>query len=154
MDRRHLQRRSAIRRIGLGALLLVLAVGLIACGGREPEDEAAPEDTEAAAPGTAEADTVEVTLDEFEIRMPDTLRAGPTVFRVTNSGEEEHNFEVERGDMEEEFEENLQPGETNTLQVDLEAGAYRIYCPVENHGEQGMAMNLMVVEEATPAGLQ
>lgn len=150
MDRRHLQSRSAVRRIGLSALLLVLAVGLVACGGREPEEET--EDTEAAAP--AEADTVEVALDEFEIRMPDTLRAGPTVFRVTNSGEEEHGFEVEGGDMEEEFEENLQPGETNTLQVDLEAGAYRIYCPVENHGEQGMAMNLMVVEEATPAGLQ
>lgn len=144
--------RSAIGRIGLGALLLVLAVGPIACGGREAGEETVLEDTKAA--DTTEADTVEVMLGEFEIRIPDVLRGGPTVFRVTNSGEEEHNFEVERGDIEEGFEENLQPGETNTLQVDLEAGAYTIYCPVENHGERGMTMNLMVVEEATPAGLQ
>lgn len=90
------------------------------------------------------ADTVSVTLTEFEIDMPTNLAAGPTVFEVTNEGTVEHNFEVEGAGLEESFITNLQPGDTRTLRVDLEAGNYRVYCPVEDHDDQGMTTDLMV----------
>jgi glucose/arabinose dehydrogenase/uncharacterized cupredoxin-like copper-binding protein len=92
------------------------------------------------------AGVVDVSLTEFSIEMPDTLPAGPTTFRITNDGTVEHNFEIEGQGIEEEFDENLQPGETRELQVDLEAGAYEVYCPVGNHRDQGMSLELAVTE--------
>ena len=98
-----------------------------------------------ATPGaTPEANVVQVELTEFEIRMPNELPAGSTTFEVTNIGAIEHNFEVEGQGIEREFEENLQPGENGTLQVDLEAGTYEVYCPVGNHAERGMRLELSV----------
>ncbi len=89
---------------------------------------------------------VAVTETEFTIEMPDTLPAGPIVFRVTNAGTVEHNFEVEGQGIEEEFEENLRPGETKELRLDLRAGTYEVYCPVGNHKDRGMSLELTVTE--------
>jgi glucose dehydrogenase/uncharacterized cupredoxin-like copper-binding protein len=100
---------------------------------------ASPEGTPAAA-----ADAVQVTLTEFAIDMPKELPAGSTTFEVSNAGTIEHNFEVEGQGIEREFEQNLQPGETKTLQVDLQPGTYEVYCPVGNHAEQGMRLELTV----------
>ena len=76
--------------------------------------------------------------------MPETLQAGLISFEVTNDGTIEHNFEVEGEGIEEELEENLQPGESGTLEFELPAGEYRVYCPVANHAQQGMELTLMV----------
>lgn len=93
---------------------------------------------------TPESSTVQVELTEYEIRMPNELPAGATTFEVTNVGSTEHNFEVEGQGIEREFEQNLQPGETKTLEVDLQPGTYEVYCPVGNHSEQGMRLELTV----------
>jgi plastocyanin len=88
---------------------------------------------------------VQVELIAYEIRMPDTLPAGPTEFVVTNiDTEQEHNFEIEGQGLEQEFEEDLQPGESQTMQVDLQPGEYTIYCPVGDHEQQGMELTLTV----------
>lgn len=100
-----------------------------------------------ATPGGA----VEVTLTDFRIDMPSTLPAGPTTFRVTNAGKAEHNFEVEGEGIETKLAQNLQPGESGSLEVDLQPGTYHVYCPVANHEERGMEMELMVTEPS-PAG--
>jgi hypothetical protein len=63
-------------------------------------------------------DPVRVSLVEWAIEMPPTLPAGPTVFEVTNNGTMVHNFKIEGQGIEAVFEENLQPGETRTLEVD------------------------------------
>jgi uncharacterized cupredoxin-like copper-binding protein len=55
-----------------------------------------------------------------------------------------HNFEVEGGEIEEEFIENLQPGETQTMAIELPPGEYRVYCPVADHAQQGMELTLTV----------
>lgn len=94
-----------------------------------------------------EANTIEVELISYEIRMPESIPAGPTEFVVTNIGDIEHNFEIEGQGIEREFEENLQPGETQTMQVDLEPGEYHVYCPVGNHAAQGMELTLTVTEQ-------
>jgi hypothetical protein len=95
----------------------------------------------------AQDNVVEVGLTEFTINMPTSVPAGPTIFRVTNNGAAEHNFEIEGQGIDQSFDTNLQPGESRDLQVDLVAGTYRIYCPVGNHEAQGM-----VIEEFTVTG--
>lgn len=122
------------------AAFLLITGGLAACG---DDDDDEPTATTAAG-GGGEANTVQVSLTEFAIDMPDTLPAGPTTFEVTNNGSTEHNFEVEGEGVEEEFEANLQPGETMTMEIDLQAGAYDVYCPVGDHHDQGMHVDLTV----------
>ncbi len=94
--------------------------------------------------GRSSAKTVAVGLDEYKIKMPKKLPAGLTAFVVTNQGDEDHNFEVERGDWETEFEANLKPGETGVLFATLKKGDYEIYCPVGDHRGKGMELELSV----------
>lgn len=92
---------------------------------------------------------VQVRLSEYRIEMPATLPAGPTTFEITNVGEEEHNFEIEGQGIEMELPENLTAGASGTLQVDLQPGTYEIYCPVGEHEDHGMTMQLTVTEPST-----
>jgi hypothetical protein len=80
--------------------------------------------------------------------MPQTLPPGPTEFVVANIGDVPHNFEIEGQGIERVFEQDLQPGERETMQVELEPGEYEVYCPVGNHAEMGMRLTLRVSEEA------
>ncbi|MGH2559247.1 MAG: cupredoxin domain-containing protein [Thermomicrobiales bacterium] len=98
----------------------------------------------AATPVATGGNTVDVTLTEFAIDAPTTVAAGAVTFVVTNAGAIEHNFEIEGQGIEEEFAEDLQPGETGELTLTLEPGAYEVYCPVGNHAEQGMEIELTV----------
>lgn len=94
-----------------------------------------------AALGTA---SVEVRLHGRTIEMPATLPPGETTFVVTNTGEHEHNFEIEGQGIEEELASNLQPGETGELTVTLQPGSYTVYCPVADHRAEGMVTTLTV----------
>ncbi len=128
--------------IRLASALLALTLLVTACGGGDDDDDDAGD-----AAGTtpaAEGQTVNVTLTEFRIEMPSSVPAGPVSFVVTNQGAVEHNFEVEGEGLEEEFDENLKPGETKTLTLDLAPGTYEVYCPVGNHEDQGMMTELAV----------
>ncbi len=90
---------------------------------------------------------VTVTLREYTITMnPTTLKAGPTVFTVTNSGTEEHNFEVEEvaTDAEKDFPAPLKPGETKTLEVTLNKGEYEFYDNYGTNKAKGMLVELDV----------
>jgi uncharacterized cupredoxin-like copper-binding protein len=63
--------------------------------------------------------------------MPTTLAAGPTTFKVTNTGNKKHDFRIEGNGIKEKLKSNLKQGESGTLQVDLKPGKYKVYCPVE-----------------------
>ena len=63
-----------------------------------------------------------MTLTECAIDMLAGLPPGPMPFVVANAGQIEHTFEVEGQGIEEEFEQNLQPGQTKGVQVDLQPG--------------------------------
>ena len=104
-------------------------------------DAATPTAADGDAPGGGE---VAVSLTEFMIDMPTDLSAGPTSFEVTNDGAFPHGFEVEGQGVEAALEANLEPGQSATLEVDLGAGAYEIYCPVGTHADQGMRVELTV----------
>jgi uncharacterized cupredoxin-like copper-binding protein len=95
-------------------------------------------------PETVAATEANVGLYEWGIEMPTSLSAGTITFTVTNNGTEAHNFEIEGNGIEQEFETDLAPGETRTMEVELQPGIYEIYCPVAGHAELGMALELTV----------
>lgn len=130
-------RRFAVATIAALVMLIILA----ACGG-----QASPPTTpEGATPAPPVGGTVvEVTLTEWRIDMPASLPAGMTTFKVTNAGTVAHNFRIIGQGIEKQFDSNLQPGETNTMQVELKAGSYEVDCPVAGHADQGMKLELTV----------
>lgn len=113
-------------------------------------DDTADADVTAGATGTAGAETqpdtntVRVELTEYEIRMPATLPAGVTQFQVSNVGTGEHSFAIEGDETEIAFDDHLQVGETKRLEVELPAGTYTVYCPVAEHRERGMQLQVEV----------
>lgn len=108
-------------------------VGLLAlagCGGSEEES---------ASPGMP-LKTFQVVETEFKL-MPATFtidKAGTYAFEAVNKGQAVHSLEVEGNGVETELDHDLQPGDTGTLTVELEAGVYELYCPVGGHKDQGM----------------
>ena len=141
-------------------LSLFAVVTMVAATGCEPSRETrenivhTPETTTsttgttpAATTNTAETASaaILVTLNEYSIEMPATLPAGLTKFEIRNAGQLPHNFEIEGQGIEKELEEDLAPGASGTLEVDLQPGTYRIYCPVGTHDtEHGMTTQLTV----------
>jgi uncharacterized cupredoxin-like copper-binding protein len=133
---------------------------LAACGG---------DDTSAA----DEGQTVEVTLQEFAISaVPASVTAGSVTFEATNDGPDDpHELVVIRTDLEatalptnddgsvdEEGEgveaideiEEFEPGGTESMTLDLDAGAYVLICNVydadedEAHYAEGMRLGFTV----------
>ena len=97
-----------------------------------------------AAPSGAEAAAVEVHLTEYTVAMPKTLPAGPTTFAIRNDGRKTHSFKIEGPGIEELLSKPVHPNETGTLQLTLQPGDYKVYCPIGNHSAKGMTMTLKV----------
>lgn len=93
------------------------------------------------------ANFVDAELDEWVIRMPETIPAGETVFVISNEGIMEHNLRIQGREIDASLPADLQPGESGRLEVDLEPGTYRVTCPVLNHAALGMRLELTVTEE-------
>ena len=138
------------RIVGQRALMLIIPLVVIACG----------EDT-ARGPHEIETDTtlvrdptmvdsyeeVLVTLDDFVIEMPDTVRAGVLAFQATNRGTHEHSLEIEGQGVEQALPDPVDPGNTMQLMADLAPGTYRAYCPIEDHAQRGMEKTITVRRE-------
>jgi uncharacterized cupredoxin-like copper-binding protein len=97
------------------------------------------------------AATVEVRLSEYAIGMPQTLPAGPTIFLVHNEGKKIHSFKIEGPGIDEILSKPVPPQATDKLQVTLQPGEYKIYCPVGSHEAKGMTMKLAVTAPPPPA---
>ena len=120
-------------------LLLLVVLVLAGCGS---DDESSSETTTG---GAEAANTVDVTASDFKFD-PGTLTvdaAGTATFRLTNDGGTTHALEIEGQGIEEETDE-IAPGETAEVTVDLKEGQYEFYCPVSNHKELGMEGTLVV----------
>jgi uncharacterized cupredoxin-like copper-binding protein len=94
--------------------------------------------------GTATSPTVDVQLTEYEIRLPDSLTAGPQRFRIINSGKQSHNFVIEGGGISQKLASDLTRGDTAELVVNLPAGSYTVYCPIDGHRGKGMQRTVVV----------
>jgi uncharacterized cupredoxin-like copper-binding protein len=134
----------------VAAAALALGLGLAACGEDDDEESAGTgtgtqEEQATPAPTGPAAETVNLSEVEFSIH-PDDVRldkAGVVEFNVRNDGSITHALEVEGGDIEQETE-DIAPGESATLKVDLSKGVYEMYCPIDDHKEQGMTAALRV----------
>lgn len=148
------------RRVRCGTVVLLI-VGTAGCDGDDRLDETtladtipsivqSPADTSTRGPASVQPGAQEITanLVEWNVELSDdTVAAGPMTFRAANAGTVEHALEVEGQGIEEETEE-LQPGGSETLTVNLSPGTYEVYCPVVadgvSHREQGMTTTLVV----------
>jgi uncharacterized cupredoxin-like copper-binding protein len=92
----------------------------------------------------SDARRVEVKLSESDIDMPKKLKPGKTAFVVYNAGKEKHNFKVEGEGIDKKFILAVGPTETKVLHMDLKAGTYNAYCPMDDHEEKGMKVKLAV----------
>jgi plastocyanin len=151
----------------LAAAVLALAVPVAGCGGDDDDDdgpEAAAtttttetEDDGGAAGGGGGGEpsggggggggeTLDVSLVDFRIEPANpTVGAGTVTFNVSNDGQAPHNLEVEGPTGEAELEQDLAPGESGELTVDLsEPGTYTWYCPVGDHESLGMVGEVTV----------
>jgi uncharacterized cupredoxin-like copper-binding protein len=130
-----------ISAAGIASLGLILAFSN--AFGQGESQGSADTKTAAAVPDTAK-DSVEVKLTEYKIEMPASVRAGATRFKVTNTGDETHGFEIEGNGIEKALKPRLKKGESGSLQVDLKPGTYKVYCPVRGHKRRGMSLDLTV----------
>jgi len=96
-------------------------------------------DAPAAAPGS-----VDVHLSEYVVQMPETLPAGPTTFVLHNDGVKNHAFKVEGPGIEGAQSTIVEPRKTTELQVTLQPGEYKVYCPIGSHSAKGMNKKLTV----------
>jgi plastocyanin len=139
----------------LVAVLLAIPLTFVACGD-DDDDTAATETTtedttteaatteEGAGGGGGGGETISISETEFALDPSEaTVAAGPVSIDVSNDGQFVHNLEVE-GDGIEEITSDLQPGDAETLELDLPAGTYEMYCAIGDHQEQGMEGELTV----------
>jgi len=122
---------------------LVLTVALAGCGGDDSSSSS-----------SGEGQTIEIHLTDFALdpSQVSVEKPGTYTFRAINDGQTVHALEVEGPGIEEETE-DIQPGETAELTVELpELGEYELYCPVGNHRGMGMEGALQVGASAAGAG--
>ncbi|MEA2337142.1 MAG: hypothetical protein QOE82_1149 [Thermoanaerobaculia bacterium] len=147
--------------------ILLAALLLAACPGERRTDEsqnapaktstttrnpqAVPENSTAMNPVVppqtamaATAPSIDVQLTEYEIRMPDSLPAGRVNFKIANAGKENHNFVIEGPGVSQKLDSSLSRGDTGEITMNLPAGTYTIYCPVDGHRGRGMQRTVVV----------
>lgn len=103
-----------------------------------------PSPSQSPSPLAVAGQAVQVTLTEFKLAMdPPTVQAGTVRFVVANKGTVVHSFEIKGGGIDQRTS-NLNPGETETMQVDLAPGTYDVWCPIDGHKDLGMFAQLTV----------
>ena len=88
--------------------------------------------------------SIQVQLIEYEIRMPDTIPAGPQTFHIANGGHYNHNFAIEGNGVSQKLANDLTRGDTADMNVNLKPGTYTVYCPVDKHRARGMQRTITV----------
>lgn len=90
--------------------------------------------------------TVAITAREFSF-APDRVRvtAGQITFKIKNDGKLEHEFEIFKGETLVNEVEDIAPGLTRDLKVDLAPGDYTFACKLAGHEESGQKGQLTVV---------
>jgi plastocyanin len=126
----------------MAALWLLVGCGGGSGGGGNREN--APSGAKDSVLKTIRIEETEFRLEPAEITLD---KPGTYVFEAVNSGDTVHALEVEGEGIEEKTEE-IQPGQSAELKVELAAGTYELYCPVGGHKEEGMEGTLTVNEDS------
>lgn len=139
--------------------ILVVLIGLVACGGEKREGNwitgttdttgtatgthpASPGGT-ALVPETTAGTTVQIILEDGRIVPPTTpIPPGPVVVTASNGGTSAHNLHIEGPGVSRAADQDLAPGTTQSISVTLQQGTYTIYCPLADHRERGESITL------------
>ncbi len=116
------------------APVIVVAILLMAsCSSQPTSPPSTPTPTES---------HVEIILKEFTLE-PDltTINTGVVIFEVKNDGFIEHNFIIEGIDEKIEL---IFPQESETLELELLPGEYKLVCTLPGHEEAGMVSEITV----------
>jgi len=126
--------RSAVR--GFLPVLLLLFGLTAAFAAEDPKADS----------GAGTAGKVTVRLSEYKVELPETLQAGPTTFVVHNMGTKTHSFKIEGPGIPPDtlLAKPIPPDTTGELQVTLQPGEYKVFCPIGSHELKGMAKKLTV----------
>jgi plastocyanin len=132
-------------------IAIMIPLVLAACGDDDDDDTAAaPETTaeettdEAAGSGDGGGESLTISETEFALDPANpTVAAGEVTITAVNDGATVHNLEVE-GNGVEEITDDLDPGQSGELTLDLQPGEYEIYCAIGSHAAQGMEGTLTV----------
>ena len=160
-----------MRLVLLLAPVATAALFLAACGGGEADQASPPSAAiSSSAPAqdaaTGEADRTDPRDDGFEVALGEwavtpeatAIRPGRATFVIVNRGTMPHGFEIEREDVDDDASKVetriLQPGESVEVELDLDAGVYKLECNVEGHDDMGMEMLLEVRPNAPLASNQ
>jgi uncharacterized cupredoxin-like copper-binding protein len=139
------------RKFLVALAVIAMPLFLAACGGDDSSSTSAatPSTTSSEASSTEASttasggggggETVALSETEYKIDPADsTVKAGSVTFDVTNDGATVHNLEIEGNGIEEQGTDDLQPGDTGDLTVDLQPGTYTVYCSIDGHEDLGM----------------
>jgi plastocyanin len=126
----------------------VMIAKVVPVGNIEPQPAATAqaEAADSAPAADAAPAIVNVALSNFVIDMPTDIPAGPVRFSITNNGPAPHNFVIEGQGVNKKLANNLEPGQSGFLNVDLAPGTYTVFCPVGEgaHRAKGMEVTLTV----------
>jgi iron uptake system component EfeO len=118
------------------ALGVAVALVLAACGG--PAATTGP--VTPVPPGVFAIETKEYSFTPSAITVP----AGQVTFAVKSAGNEEHEFEIFKGETVVDEIEGILPGLTKELTVTLASGEYTFVCKLNGHDQLGMKGTLTV----------
>ena len=134
------------------ALAVAIPLTVSACGGGDDSSttsaatttESSSTSTTASGGGGGAGGAVDVSETEYKLDPSDpTVAAGKVTISASNDGGTTHNLEIE-GNGVEEVTDDLQPGQSGSLSVDLKPGEYEIYCAIDGHKDLGMEGTLTV----------
>jgi len=140
-------------RKSLALIAIVIPLALAACGDDDDEETTSAATSETTTEETTTDDAAqtggggeELTISETEFALDPadpTVAAGEVTITATNDGATVHNLEVE-GNGVEEITDDLDPGQSGELKLDLDPGEYEMYCAIGTHAAQGMEGTLTV----------
>jgi len=137
-------RRPMGRGLALGVAAGVLALLAAACGSSGSGSTSAGSPPPAGSSNSS-ATQVTASLTEFHIALSQqTFPAGKYTFVVSNDGHATHALTINGPGVSDAHTTSLSPGQKANLTVTLQSGKYDFSCPVGNHKQMGMDMNVSV----------
>src|SRR3954466_1534026 len=135
--------RSTLRRNPASALPAIALAGLaLAAAGCGSSDSSKSSDSGgggAAAPAKPKSSsgggsTIAETATDFKFSQPNaSAKAGKVSIALANKGQAPHAIEIEDVNGKDVESKTIQPGQNTNLKVNLKAGKYEFYCPVDGH---------------------
>ena len=132
--------------VAAAVALFVAMLTAVFVFGKEPEEGHATEPAAKKAEAHAGSPLARLAISEtdFKIHLPATKVSPGTVdVQVTNDGKTIHNLVI-KGPGVDDSTKDLNAGAQGSLQVQLKAGTYELYCSIPGHKALGMDVKLQV----------